>query len=196
MKLQRPVGGRSASNSVGVTPNGFELSIRFQGLRCQGVIDRKFTSELPFRRLEHAPGGELQVDFGTGAWVLEGGKKRRPHLFRAVLSYSRKGYTEVVWQQGTEAFIRCLENAFRHFGGVPVRLVIDNLKAGLLRADWFDPDLNPKLVKFSRHYGTVLAPTKPAMPRHKGKVENGVGYSQGNALNCHRGAKLQVVQVE
>ena len=68
----------------------------------------------------------------------------------------------------------CLENAFRYFGGVPATVVIDNLKAGVIRADWFDPELNPKLEEFARHYGTVILPTKPVMPRHKGKVESGV----------------------
>jgi transposase len=68
--------------------------------------------ELPFRRMECAPGQELQVDFGQGAWVAEKGQRRRPHLFRAVLSCSRKGYSEVVWRQTTESFIRCLENMF------------------------------------------------------------------------------------
>ena len=52
--------------------------------------------DLPFRRMECGPGEELQVDFGTGAWVVADGKRRRPHLFRAVLSHSRKGYSEVV----------------------------------------------------------------------------------------------------
>ncbi len=61
-------------------------------------------------------------------------------------------------------------------------MVVDNLKAAVLQADWFDPDLNPKLVEFCRHYGTILAPTKPAMPRHKGKIEAGVDYAQENAL--------------
>src|ERR1700691_1897687 len=124
--------------------------------------------------MESLPGDEMQVDFGQGAWVVgPDGRKHRPHLFRAVLSHSRKGYTEVVWRQTTETFIRCLENAFRHFGGVVSRTVVDNLKAAVLQADCFDPDLNPKLVEFCRHYGTILAPTKPAMPRHKGKVEAG-----------------------
>ncbi len=81
--------------------------------------------------------------------------------------YSRKGYCEAVWRQTTESFIRCLENAFRHFGGVTATVVIDNLKAGVIQADWFDSDLNPKLEEFARHYGTVISPTKPAMPRHK-----------------------------
>ena len=138
---------------------------------------------LPVRRMESAPGEQMQLDFGQGAWVLvDGGKRRRPHLFRAVLSHSRKGYSEVVWRLDTETFIRCVENAFRHFGGVTRTIVIDNLKAGVLEPDWYDPDLNPKLRDFATHYGTVVLPTQPARPEHKGKVEAGVKYAQNNAL--------------
>jgi transposase len=146
------------------------------------VLRRVGSQELPFRRMECAPGQELQVDFGQAAWVVQDGKRRRPHLFRGVLSHSRKGYSEAVWRQTTESFIRCLENAFRYFGGVTVSVVIDHLKAGVIQADWFDPELNPKLEEFARHYGTVILPTKPAMPRHKGKVEAGVKYAQNNAV--------------
>lgn len=99
-----------------------------------------------------------------------------------VLSHSRKGYTEVFWRQTTENFIRGLENAFRHFGGVVRTLVIDNLRAAVKKVDWFEPELNPKVVAFCEHYGTVILPTKPAMPRHKGKVEAGVKYVQDNGL--------------
>lgn len=138
---------------------------------------------LPFRRMECAPAEELQVDFGQGAWIEVEGKRRRPHLFRCVLGFSRKGYSEVVWRQDTESFLRALENAFRHFGGVTRTVVIDNLKAGVLRTDWYDPELNPKLEEFARHYGTVILPCKPGMARHKGKVEAGVKYVQNNALH-------------
>jgi transposase len=86
---------------------------------------------LPFRRLEVEPGQEVQVDFGQGAWVIEASERQRPHLFRMVLSHSRKGYSEAVGRQTTESFIRCLENAFRHFGGVPRTTVIDNLRAAV-----------------------------------------------------------------
>ncbi len=139
--------------------------------------------ELPFRRLECGPGEEAQVDFGKGAFLQDGsGPRRRPHVFRVVLSYSRKAYSEVVSRQTTEAFLRCLENAFWHFGGVPQRLVLDNLRAAVAKADWFDPDLNPKVRAFGRHYGIALLPCKPYTPRHKGKVERGVDYVQENAL--------------
>ncbi len=72
----------------------------------------------PCVRMEVEPGAEAQVDFGLGAWVMVEGKRKRPHLFRIVLSHSRKAYSEAVWRQTTESFIRCLENAFRYFGGV------------------------------------------------------------------------------
>jgi transposase len=137
---------------------------------------------MPFCRIEVEPGLEAQVDFGQGAWVLEGDKRRRPNLYRIVLSHSRKGYSEAVWRQRTEDFIRCLENSFRYYGGVPKTLVIDNLRAAVKRADWFDPELNAKVAEFCQHYGTVILPTRPAMPHHKGKIESGVKYAQNNAL--------------
>ncbi|MBD3257926.1 IS21 family transposase [candidate division GN15 bacterium] len=137
---------------------------------------------LPFRRMECEPGHEAQVDFGSGAWIVQDGKKRRAHVLRVILSHSRKGYSEAVFRQSTENFIRVLENAFHAFGGVPQTLVIDNLKAAVTKADWFDPDLNPKVLAFARHYGFVFLPTKPYMPRHKGKVESGVKYVKNNAL--------------
>ena len=137
---------------------------------------------LPFRRMETEPGQEAQVDFGQGAWVVEDGRRRRPHVLRVVLSHSRKGYTEAFWRQTTENFVRGLENALRHFGGVVRTLVIDNLRAAVKKVDWFEPELNPKVVSFCEHYGTVILPTKPAMPRHKGKIEAGIKYVQANGL--------------
>src|SRR6266581_1698814 len=139
-------------------------------------------SPLPYRRVESEPGQEAQVDFGQGAWVVETGRRRRPHVLRVVLSHSRKGYTDAFWRQTTENFIRGLENAFRHFGGVVSTLIIDNLRAAVKKVDWFEPELNPKVRSFCEHYGTVILPTKPAMPRHKGKIEAGIKYVQENGL--------------
>ena len=139
--------------------------------------------DLPMRRLETLPGEEAQIDFGTGAPVLmPDGRHRRSWVFRIVLSHSRKAYSEAVWRQTTEAFLQCLENAFHHFGGVPRRLVLDNLKAAVAQADWYDPEVHPKLQSFAAHYGTAFLPTKPYTPRHKGKIERGIGYVKNNAL--------------
>jgi transposase len=148
--------------------------------------------ELPFRRMECGPGEEAQVDFGTGVPVRQpDGTRRRTHVFRIVLSHSRKAYSESVYRQTTESFIRCLENAFWYFGGVPQRLVLDNLRAAVTKADWFDPEMNPQVRSFAAHYSTALLPTRPYTPRHKGKVERGVDYVQENAL---RGRKFDTLE--
>ncbi|MCP4602903.1 MAG: IS21 family transposase [Proteobacteria bacterium] len=150
------------------------------------------TAPIPFRRMECLPGEEAQIDFGTGAPVLTSeGTRKRSHVFRIVLSYSRKGYSESVFRQTTDNFLGCIEDAFWHFGGVPKTLVIDNLKAAVKRADWYDPDIHPKILSFCEHYNTVILPTKPYTPRHKGKVERGIGYVKGNALKGRTFTSLQ-----
>ena len=150
------------------------------------------TRSLPFRRMECGPGEEAQVDFGTGAPVIASdGKRRKTNVFRIVLSHSRKAYSEATFTQTAEDFFRCLENAFTHFGGVPKTLVIDNLRAAVAHPDWFDPELTPKVQSFCRHYGTVILPTKPYMPRHKGKVESGVKYVKNNALKARTFSSLE-----
>ena len=161
-----------------ITDHGFAGSYE-SVKRCVRTVARDLV--LPYRRMECAAGEEMQVDFGQGAWIEADGKRRRPHLFRAVLSHSRKAYSEIVWRQDTETFIRCCENAFRHFGGVTRVTIVDNLKAAVLDPDWFDPNLNPKMADFAKHYGTVVLPTQPARPEHKGKIEAGIKYAQ-NAL--------------
>jgi len=144
---------------------------------------RAGTNGAPFRRMECEPGTEAQVDFGRGAPIVTAdGKRQRTWVFRIVLSHSRKGYAEAVRRQTTDDFLRCLENAFTHFGGMPRTLVIDNLRAAVTRADWFDPELCPKVRSFAEHYGIAILPTKPYTPRHKGKIERGIGYVKSNAL--------------
>lgn len=84
-----------------------------------------------------------------------------------------------------------MENAFRHFGGAPKTLVIDNLRAAVKKVDWFEPELNPKVEAFCGHYGVVILPTRPRTPRHKGKVEKGIDYVQDNALKGRQFESLQ-----
>lgn len=158
--------------------------------RFVGKLDEK--QELPFRRMECAAGEEAQVDFGAGAPIVAAdGKRRRTHVLRIVLSHSRKGFSEVVFRQTTDDFLRCLEDAFWHFGGVPQRLVLDNLRAAVTKADWFDPEITPQVQSFAAYYGTVLMPTRPYTPRHKGKVERGIDYVQENALRGRTFASLE-----
>jgi transposase len=167
----------------------------FQDLKIEIAFDgsyesvKRYVSQLRERqpelicRVEVQPGEEMQVDFGAGPMLVGiDGKRFRTWICRTVLSHSRIGYTEAVRRQNTETFLRCLENGFRHFGGVPLTVNLDNLKAAVLHFDWADPELNPKLRDFARHYGTSILPCRPRTPEHKGKVENNIAYVRKSAL--------------
>jgi transposase len=60
------------------------------------------------------------------------------------------------------------------------------MKSAVLQADWFDPEINPKLAEFCRHYNLHVVPCRPGKPEHKGKVERGVAYLRTNALKGRR----------
>jgi hypothetical protein len=125
----------------------------------------------------------MQVDFGTGARCKNHeGNLVKTYVFRAVLSHSRKGYSEAVRQMTVERFIQVLENAFWRLGGVPKVVVFDNGSCAVKQADWYDAELHPKINDFCKHYQFALVPTRPRTPRHKGKIERGIGYVKNNAL--------------
>lgn len=154
---------------------------------------RKLKKEDPkvYARLHSNPGTEAQVDFGQGAPTLSKGKYRRPWLFKMVLSNSRHSYEEVVWHQDVETFIRCHERAFQTFGGVPKTILLDNLKSGVLKANIYEPELNPTYEKFAEHYSFIPLPCLPRRPEHKGKTESGVKYTQDNALKGRKFESLE-----
>ena len=167
----------------------------FQDLQAEHGFEGKYHSvqrmarrlsaadELPFRRIEREPGAEAQADFGRGAPIIGlDGKRRHSHVLRVALSFSRKGYSEAFFKQGTESWLCGWENAFRAWGGVPRTLQIDNTKSAVKQADWYDPEIHPIVSAFCKHYGTVLLPIKIRTPRHNGKAEANVGYVKGNAL--------------
>ena len=149
---------------------------------------------LPVRRLECAAGQEAQIDFGTGAWIKSAdGRRRRSHVFRIVLSHSRKGYSEAVLRETTETLMRCVENAFWHFGGAPHTLVPDNLKAAVLHADWFDPDLNPQFASFCAHYRVTCLPTRPRRPEHKGYASSCTSFVTSETTSIIRRGSVRLI---
>jgi hypothetical protein len=102
------------------------------------------------------------------------------------LCHSRLCLVQVFALERQEMMLEGIRRAFHFFGGVPRRLIVDNLKAAVSKADWYDPELNPKIEEFGRYYGTVFLPTRPYTPRHKGKIESGIKYVKNNALKGRR----------
>jgi transposase len=135
-------------------------------------------------RVHTAPGEEMQVDFGAVGQLYDPtqGRLRLAHVFVATLGYSRHQYAELVFDQKTATWIALHRRAFESFGGVPKRVVPDNLKPAVKQALVHDPVLGEAYCRMGLHYGFLISPTVPGMPRHKGKVENGVHYIQRNFI--------------
>ena len=140
-----------------------------------------------------APGAEAQVDFFRGAPTLDvaTGEWRRPWVFRMTLGHSRHGYEEAVWDQKRETFLRLHEHAFRDFGGVPLVIRHDNLKAAVVRACFYDPDSHDVYLAFATHWGFTPLPTQPRTPQENGKQERSGGYVKDNALTGRRFDSLE-----
>ena len=106
----------------------------------------------------------------------------------AVLAYSRLLYVEFTLGQSQEQFLSCHENAFRFFGGVPERVMVDNCKTAVLSHPVGQaPELNPRYLDFARHHGFQIRACGVRQPQEKGRVENGVKYVKQNFL---RGLEL------
>ena len=135
-------------------------------------------------RVQAAPGEEAQVDFGPVGHLYDpnSGRLRRAYAFVATLSYSRHQYAELVFDQKMPTWIALHRRAFESWGGVPKRIVSDNLKAAVKQALVYEPVLAEAYRRMAQHYGFVVSPTRPGTPQHKGKVENGIRYLQRNFI--------------
>jgi transposase len=135
-------------------------------------------------RVHSGAGEEMQVDFGTVGQLFDpaSGRIRTAYVFVATLCYSRHQYAELVFDQKVISWIGLHRRAFEYFGGVPRRVVPDNLKAAVIKALVHDAILGEAYRQMALHYGFLISPTRPYTPRHKGKVENGVHYVQRNFM--------------
>jgi transposase len=143
-----------------------------------------------------APGEEAQVDYGTGPMVREEktGKYRRTRLFVLTLGYSRKSVRLLMFRSSSQVWAELHEKAFRRLGGSPRVVVLDNLREGVLKADFYDPTLNPLYRDVLSHYGVVAMPCRVRDPDRKGKVESGVGHAQKTPLKGQRFESLEEAQ--
>jgi transposase len=126
-------------------------------------------------RVEREPGEEAQVDFGAAGWLVDPvtGERHKAWVFVMTLAWSRHQYAEFVFDQRVPTWLGLHARAFAFFGGVPQRVVIDNLKAGITQAAWDDPEVQTAYRECAEHYGFLIAPCRPRTPEHKGKVEQG-----------------------
>lgn len=137
-----------------------------------------------FLMLEFAAGECVQVDWGQYGSVPVGSTRRRLSFFVMVLCYSRMIYVEFTLSETMDQFLSCHRHALEFFGGVPQKVMIDNLKVGVVRHPLGEKALfNPRYLDFAAHYGFQPVACNVAKGNEKGRVENGVGYVKKNFLN-------------
>lgn len=138
------------------------------------------TPRLTVRLEDPAPGSEAQVDFFyVGRWPdPEAERTRKLYAFLMTLSHSRHQFLYPVLAEDLSAWLAGHIEAFAFFGGVPRRVVPDNLTAGILRADRYDPRLNRAYGELARYYGCLIDPARAATPTDKPRVERGVSYAR------------------
>ena len=134
------------------------------------------------------PGKEAQVDFFQGPPTSDGktGQWRRPWVFRMTLCHSRHGYEEAVWDQKLETFLAPPRERLPDLGGVPGSSATTISRPAVVRACFYDPDINPVYAAFAQHWGFTPLPTRPRNPQENGKQERSGGYVKDNALKGRR----------
>ncbi len=172
-------------NAVVVQQLLAELGIDVQVRVVQRVVaphrDAKRAREAATVRFETAPGHQLQIDFGEKL-VTIAGVRTKVMLFVGVLSYSRRCYVRAFRRQQHDDWREGLAGAFRHFGGVPQTVLVDNAKALIVDRVGDVAVVHPAFAAFCADWGTTVQACKPYRARTKGKTERGVGYAKHNAL--------------
>jgi len=147
---------------------------------------REFERRLsPVMRQHHAAGDKVFVDYsGKKIGIVDPatGEVREAEIFVAVLGASNYTYAQATWTQTLPDWIEAHVRMFRFFGGVPRLVVPDNLKSGVNKASFYDPEINRSYGMMATHYGVGVLPARPRKPRDKAKVEAGVRFAQSYIL--------------
>ena len=147
-------------------------------------------------REDPPPGEEAQIDYGyLGPWVDPvSGLRRRVWAFVMVLACSRHMFVRPVFTMDQRSWTASHVAAFEFFGGVPRRLVPDNLRTGVDKPDLYDPKINRSYAELGVHYGTLIDPARAVKPKDKPRVERPMPYIRDSLWRGREFASLPEMQ--
>ena len=153
---------------------------------------------LTVRLADTAPGELAEIDFGRLGLVPdpETGRQRVAHALVVTLVYSRHQYVHVTRSQRLPDVLDGLEDAWAFFGGVPARVVLDNLKAAITKADRYEPIVQRVFAEYAQTRGFVIDAALPRHPTGKPHVERGIQYVRENFFRGETWLDLAHVQRE
>lgn len=128
-------------------------------------------------RQEHKAGEKSFVDYaGMTIDITDPttGEIKEAQVFVGTLGASNYTFAEASWTQNLEDWLGSHRRMLEFLGGAPEVIVPDNLKTGVRKASYFEPDINRSYLEFAEHYGLAIIPTRVRKPKDKAKVEKAV----------------------
>jgi transposase len=134
------------------------------------------------RMAETEPGEVAEVDFGRLGYLFDKVLNRMRALYALVVTlvFSRYQYVYVTHKQDLPALIGGIEEAWAFFGGVTRRLVIDNMKAAVVKSSRYEPIFNRTFLEYSQHQDFIIDPAVAHHPQGKATVERQIPYVREN----------------
>lgn len=155
------------------------VAVSYTGLRRYlhdaGLWQR---SPATVRMADWPPGEAAEMDFGKLGMLVDPatGKKQAVWALVVVLPYSRHCFVWPLLRQTLEECIAGLETAWRFFGGIPRRLILDNFPAAIAGPDALDPRPTRGFLEYSQERGFFIDPARVRKPKDKPHVERSIQY--------------------
>jgi hypothetical protein len=131
----------------------------------------------------------------VGRWFdPDAGRARKLYAFLMTLSHSRHAFLYPVVGEDAASWLDGHVAAFAFFGAVPRRLVVDNLKDGVVRASLYDPALNRTYAEMAEHYGTLVDPCRSRRPTDKPVVERMMPYVRDSFWSGRRFGSFEEIE--
>jgi transposase len=140
-------------------------------------LQQMLIASKPSMVLHHKAGDKLFIDFAGKKLSYinrDTGEIIECEVFVACLPFSDYSFAMAVPSQSSADFIFGLTCCLQSLGGVPQTIVSDNLKAAVIKANRYEPDINRILADLANHYGTTVLPARAYKPKDKALVENQV----------------------
>jgi transposase len=134
------------------------------------------------RMAETEPGEVAEVDFGRLGYLFDKAVNRMKALYALVVTlvFSRYQYVHVTRKQDLSALIGGIEEAWEFFGGITRRLIIDNMKAAVVKSSRYEPIFNRTFLEYSQYQGFIIDPAVARHPQGKATVERQIPYVRDN----------------
>ncbi len=150
------------------------------------------------RMVETESGEVAEVDFGRLGYLFDKALNRMRALYALVVTlvFSRYQYVHITRTQDLPALIGGIEEAWEFFGGVTRRLIIDNMKAAVVKSSRYEPIFNRTFLEYSQYQGFIIDPAVARHPQGKATVERQIPYVRENFFKGEEFIDCEHVQRE